>query len=79
MSHCLSIVMHYIEKINQSSKTFVLIHRDDVFVGPFRAPPLGFNVIPIPLGAARVSIQCSTSVCSKVAGCTLQFMHNKTC
>ena len=47
--------MHYIEKINQSSITFVLIPRDDVFGGPFCPPPLVFSVTPIPLRAAGVN------------------------
>ena len=44
--------MYNIEK-NEVSKLVILIHRDDVFVGPLR-PPLGFSVTPIPLGSVRV-------------------------
>ena len=47
--------MHYIEKIKQSSITFMLIPRDDVFGGPFCPPPLVFSVTPIPLRAAGVN------------------------
>ena len=40
----------FVEKTDQSSITFVLIHIGDVFVVPFCPPPL----TPIPLRAARV-------------------------
>ena len=53
--HWLSNALYYMEKNNQTLKTFMLIYKDDPFWRAVLAPPLVISVTPIPLGKARVN------------------------